>query len=65
MDAQPRLAGDEGDRMRRSIVESPLFLLPTRLVIGTRISPETESVDLRCEWVSDPDTAAEHNSAGF
>ena len=48
-----------------SIAESPLFLLPTRLVLATRLTPDSETVDVRCEWVADEATAAAHKSAGL
>jgi hypothetical protein len=62
---QPKLAGGEEERVRVSIAESPLFLLPTRLVVSSRLTPDTETLDARCEWLADQATAAAHNSAGL
>eukprot|EP00802_Teleaulax_amphioxeia_P013675 Tamp_13728.p1 GENE.Tamp_13728~~Tamp_13728.p1 ORF type:complete len:551 (-),score=66.68 Tamp_13728:37-1650(-) len=62
---KPRLTSGDPERLRVSIAESPLFLLPTRLILKTRKAAENDHAVLRCQWLADPETLKAHNSAAW
>ena len=63
--AKPKLSGDDPGRIRLSILESPLYLLPTRLLLRSRLSAESDQLELCCRWLADADTATKHKSAAW
>jgi hypothetical protein len=50
-------------RIRISGTSSPQYQLPTQLILRSRLSAENDSIQVRCQWLADAQTAKAHDTA--